>query len=352
MTRRVIQLIAAGALTCLAAVAVISAASPDRPSRSPFGESIGTDQYMTVDLGEEPPPPAALARADGPAGRSRSFAARIGDFVSRFRGAPTRASRKLVRVESPAAVRLTRSASVASGRTGNAPAKATTAVNAQIGCHFLIWDEDGEYYDWSYDVRIFDPNNNQIHAAQNWISNKPGYSSYAIAHVTDPDEGIYTCKIQWWVEEYALPEEQEFKPLTYLVPTGETTIGNAWSGSEPTAYKWRGRLTGGNFVGRQVLEAEGGGDVDTCWWPGSEKAKAVGLTILDPWEVGEGSEYGDDTVGWLWEVVDYYRTTPQLPCQSETDQIMKVNRPGASWVAYKTNRLKMGNSSGPLYFAR
>ena len=50
------------------------------------------------------------------------------------------------------------------------------------------------------------------------------------------------------------------------------------------------------------------------------------------WDVNGSNEYGDDTVGWHWLMVDYYRGNSRAPCQSETDQIMRINRPGLSWA--------------------
>jgi hypothetical protein len=225
-------------------------------------------------------------------------------------------------------------------------------VSAEIGCYFSIHDEDGDYWDFTYDVRIFDPNGNQIAYRSAWSSNTMSFVSDLRTTLTDPDEGTYTCKIKWWVYYYELPERQATETVTYLVPTGETTIENAWSDAFPTAYKWRGRLSGGSFVGRRVQEEEGGNDVDTCHFPQSIYPPAAGLTIGDPWDVGANSEYGNDIVGWLFGPVEYYRAQGRAPCQSETDQIMKINRPGTSWPSYKTNRLKMGLSATTVWSER
>jgi hypothetical protein len=59
-------------------------------------------------------------------------------------------------------------------------------------------------------------------------------------------------------------------------PSGETTLYNQWADHYATAYAWRASLSGGTFNGRQVREQNGGGDVDTCWFSGSQVAKAWG----------------------------------------------------------------------------
>jgi hypothetical protein len=51
-------------------------------------------------------------------------------------------------------------------------------------------------------------------------------------------------------------------------------------------------------------------------------------------------------------MVDYYRAEGRAPCQSETDRIMKINRPGTSWASYKTNRLKMGFTATTVWSYR
>ena len=342
MTRRTIQLVAGVAVIYLGGGALNSATVEDGAGRAPLRSNFVMDQYVTIDLEELPPLPEALARADGHGGGSLSLADRFRNLFSRFRATPVRANRRPVSAEFPATVRSTRWASAVVDRGVSASATATRSVAATVGCYFSIEDTDNGLWDWTYEARIFDTNNTQIQYRTNWVSSSPAASSNITANLTDGAEGTYTCKIKWWVESYAFPEVEATQTLTYLVPTGETTIGNAWSGSFPTAYKWRGRLTGGNFVGRQVWEAEGGNDVDTCHFPTSIYPYARGLTIGDPWDVVSNNDYGDDTVGWLWYIVDYYRDHDRDPCQSETDQVMKINRPGTSWASYKTNRLKMG----------
>lgn len=144
------------------------------------------------------------------------------------------------------------------------------------------------------------------------------------------------------------------RTVTHPVPTGEVTLHNAWSGTVPTAYKFRaGLLGGGTYTGRQIREQNGGGDVDTCHWSDSIYPQAQGLSGSGvPWTVEASNQYGDDTVGWLWYVVDYYRANSRAPCQSETSQVMQINRPGSSWVSYHTNRQKMGFTSTTVWSER
>jgi hypothetical protein len=74
----------------------------------------------------------------------------------------------------------------------------------------------------------------------------------------------------------------------------------------------------------------------------------------EPWPVGQGNEWGDDTVGWHWIYVDYYRSAGRAGgdgCRSETNQIMKINK-GSQWTTYQTNRLKMGFTNTTVWSQR
>lgn len=228
---------------------------------------------------------------------------------------------------------------------------ATAAVAATFSCRFSIWASSG-YYDFTYEARIFDPSNQQIAYATRYALSKPSFTSDLGVTVSDPAAGTYLCTINWWVNSFEVPQRQATATISYRVPSGETTLHNAWSGLFPTAYKWRGRLVGGSFGGRKVREQDGGQDVDTCYFQGSNYPPATGLTIDEPWDVDANGEYGDDVVGWLPWVVTYYRAQGRAPCQSETSQVMEINRPGASWVSYTTNRLKMGFTAHTVWSER
>lgn len=197
-------------------------------------------------------------------------------------------------------------------------------------------------------VWLLDPNGVQIGQDEDFTYGINLHVEFAVQPTVT---GLYTCHAAYSVNGASLGNLVDQQQI-YTIPNGETTLQNAWSGLIPTAYKWRGRLQGaGSFSGRQVREQEGGNDVDTCWWPGSAYTPASGLSG-GTWDVDGSNEYGDDTVGWHWLMVDYYRANARAPCQSETDQVMQINRPGSSWATYKTNRLKMGFTSTTVWSYR
>ncbi len=197
-------------------------------------------------------------------------------------------------------------------------------------------------------VWLLDPNGAQIGQDEDFTYGINLQVEFAVQPTVS---GLYTCNAAYSVNGQSIGNLQDQNQI-YTIPTGETTLQTGWSGLIPTAYKWRGRLAGaGSFNGRQVRESEGGNDVDTCWWPGSAYAPASGLSG-GTWDVNGSNEYGDDTVGWHWQVVDYYRANSRAPCQSETDQVMQINRPGSNWATYKTNRLKMGFTNTTVWSYR
>lgn len=216
-------------------------------------------------------------------------------------------------------------------------------VNATVGCQFSIYDNQGGYWDWTYEARLYDPDGNQIQFKTAWVASKTSFSGAITKTLADPEEGTYICRILWWIQDYQVPERTASQTLAYVTPNGEATLRNAWADVVPTACKWRGRLNGGSFAGRMLRELPGGNDVDTCWWPQSEVGNppAVGGTNGGPWTVDGSNEYGDDIVGWGWQAVDYYQSAGRAPCQYEGDQIMQINR-GSQWTTYKVNRLKGG----------
>lgn len=227
----------------------------------------------------------------------------------------------------------------------------TGAVQWRFGCLFSIADNNGNYWDFTYDARLIDPNDNQIKQHGAW-AHKPSFSSELAETLYDPVEGTYRCTIQWYVGGFELPQRQATATISYTTPSSETTLQNAWAGSPyGTVFKWRGRLNGGNYAGRQVSEEDGGGHVDTCYFAGGPFDPEEGLSG-GLWDVDSSSEYGDDGVGWAEFAVSVYRNHNRAPCRFEVDQIMKINRPGSSWVSYKTNRLKAGFTSTTVWSER
>lgn len=144
-------------------------------------------------------------------------------------------------------------------------------------------------------------------------------------------------------------------PLTITFPTSETTFGNAWAGlaNYATVYKWRATVSNGSFsfTGRTVTEYDGGNGNDTCWFPNSSIPPQVRVSG-GSWTIDGSNQYGDDGVGWTENAVQYYRSAGRAPCQTEFDQIMKMNNPNGPDVAYKTNRLKAGFTSTSVWSER
>lgn len=196
---------------------------------------------------------------------------------------------------------------------------------------------------------LVDPTGATIGSTEDWTYSTNLRLDFAVQPTVS---GTYTCYVRFTADGSPVGYLRDWRPI-YTAPTGENTLYNAWSGLIPTAYKWRGQLNGaGSFTGREVQEFEGGNDVDTCWWPGSAYAAVSGLSG-GTWSIDASNQYGDDTVSWHWTMVDYYRSQNRAPCQFETDQIMKINKPGSTtWVAYKTNRLKAGFTSTTVWSYR
>jgi hypothetical protein len=205
-------------------------------------------------------------------------------------------------------------------------------------------DEDGGYWDFSWDVRFKDPGQNQIGGATlGWVSNKPGANATTSRQITDPEEGEYTCSVTWWVGTYELGTSHYSQTVTYAIPTGESTSSNGWAGLPSVYHAFRGSLSGGTFNGRQVREQDGGNGSDNCHFPTSTRPPFVSVTG-GTWPVSN-NQYGDDLIGWGTTSITYYRNagmTGGNGCWAEFDQAMEINK-GSSWSGtYKTNRIKAG----------
>lgn len=228
-------------------------------------------------------------------------------------------------------------------------------VLAQILCELSAVDENGGYWDWAWEARLYDPSNTVIGSASNGVVNKPGAYSTVVANVSDPPVGSYRCEIDWYVNETYLGQSQNTKTLSYPVPTGESTSGSGegtgWSSTYPTVYKWMQTLSAGTFKGRNVSEHDGGNGDDTCWFSGSAIGKWESITG-GSWPVDTNNRWGADYVGWLPTAVSYYRAQGRAPCMTEFDQDMKINRPGTTEYKYRTNRLKAGFTSGSVWSER
>jgi len=145
-------------------------------------------------------------------------------------------------------------------------------------CEFGTESDDQSNWDFTYQARHWNPNNQQINYHSAWVSQKPSFSSSLGTQLSDPIEGTYRCTVDWWADEYYLGQGEATVQVSYTVPTGETTESGGWWEGGTSAHKWNQTLTGGSFVGRQVTEQDGGGGNDTCWFPGSRIPKGEAVT--------------------------------------------------------------------------
>jgi len=230
-------------------------------------------------------------------------------------------------------------------------------VGVNFPCTASIWDDEGYFNDFTIWLHLLDPNGNEMSPTPNpqWTSTKPSLTTSNTWTRSDPAEGAYTCKADLWVYGTYLGSPTNQKTISYPVPTGETTFGNAWSGISgfATAYKWRATVSNGpfSFTGRTTTEASGGNGNDTCWFSGSAIPPQTSVTG-GSWTVDGSNQYGDDIVGWSESAVSYYRSQSRAPCQTEFDQSMSINRPGNSDAQYKTNRLKFGFTATSVWSER
>ncbi|MFN7947560.1 MAG: hypothetical protein U0Z53_19580 [Blastocatellia bacterium] len=116
-----------------------------------------------------------------------------------------------------------------------------------------------------------------------------------------------------------------------LIPTSESTVPVGWDDIAGSKHKFIQRLLPAttSFAGRRVYEQDpGGGGPDTCWFPGSERAKFEAVTN-DPsqyWTVAQGTnQWGPDVIGWSPAAVTYYRAQGRAPCSTSFRQRMVIN---------------------------
>jgi len=99
-----------------------------------------------------------------------------------------------------------------------AGSEALTQIEFNFQCDFSAEDENGGNWDWTYEAKLYDPSNNLIKQATNWVSGKPGYNSSIAQNIIDPAEGTYTCKVDWWVQFFYLGQGQSTKTISYMCP--------------------------------------------------------------------------------------------------------------------------------------
>lgn len=159
-------------------------------------------------------------------------------------------------------------------------------VSANLGCNFAIQDDEEQYWDFTYEARIYDPDDNQIGYGTSWVSDKMSFSSNYTKTVADPPEGLYKCSVQWWVNNTQLPLQWAQFNLSYLVPTSETTTSLGWPSVYPyrSAHAWKVTLNhttpGVSFKGRYVSESFGGSVSETCHFSGSNIPEMRVITLL------------------------------------------------------------------------
>jgi hypothetical protein len=130
------------------------------------------------------------------------------------------------------------------------------------------------------------------------------------------------------------------------LPDGESSQFLGWY--EETFGRFGADLSPGNgpYSGRRVTERDPGGGWDTCWFDGSEKDYAGGITGGD-WWVDGSNHYRPDFIGWGPEAILYYRAYDRAPCGFVIPQQMVMLVPGSQshlpfeWP-YKVNWLMSG----------
>ena len=222
------------------------------------------------------------------------------------------------------------------------PAVLTRTVTYEFPCDSLLSDDDGGLWDLTAQLYLYDPSGNEVfpRPASHYVFNKPSITSNHYWTLTDPAEGQYKCKADYWISSTHIGFNQGFRTLSCLMPTGESTSSGGWY---LVYQKFYGGLYGGNFNGRKVREQEGPYGFDHCYFPGSTRPpfdKVSGGT----WDVSNNG-YGEDLIGYGSVSVAYYRNagvTGGNGCHTEFDQDMQINT-GTQWSGmYKRNRVKAG----------
>jgi hypothetical protein len=156
--------------------------------------------------------------------------------------------------------------------------------------------------------------------------------------LTDPIEGEYTCKADYWVNEIHIGFSQGKRTLSYTIPTGETNAEPTWSAQYATFTA----TLAGTFKGRKVAEFNGDGFIfDDCYYIGSPRDPFISVTGVGNWiTVSSANTYADE-IGWGTADINWYRSVlGATPCKTTLSQAMKINRPGQEPVTYLTNSIE------------
>jgi hypothetical protein len=316
--------------------------------RSGGPTNVTMSQNVTVDFDEPAPSPAPHASTLGISNRLRTWLIALLPGHSSPRASSDFASSRVGRPRVP------RPRTMPTSGMPDLRLSANHDVYATVGCTFGAQDEDQGYWDWTFEARLYDPSNNQIRYASNWVASTNGTSSSLSQDLTDPAEGTYTCKIDWWINSTYVGRGQATQNVSYSVPTGETTASGGWLAEDDSVHKWNVTLTGGNFVGRNVKESNASAPEDTCHYEGATPPFNPGVTSAnDPWLIIADNKWNEpDNVGLGTNIASYYRTHLAAPCEFTTYQRMEINIPGAGYQSYVTNTLKAGVTVSTVWSQR
>jgi hypothetical protein len=104
----------------------------------------------------------------------------------------------------------------------------------RFGSRFGIEDEEGYYWHWTYDARLYGPGDTLLKQRSDWAY-KPSFSTELTIDLTDPEPGIYRYTIDWWIEDYYLFQRQG---QTTLVPREPADLARA--GEYPDSFVYTG----------------------------------------------------------------------------------------------------------------
>jgi hypothetical protein len=145
----------------------------------------------------------------------------------------------------------------------------------------------------------------------------------------DPDTCVVLVHVYDSEEKFTDPCVERTKTFTIIKPTGETTVFDSWNSTYPQIAGFEATLTptSANFTNISVIEQDGTGSADNCWFAGSTYAKWENLTS-GTWGVRDDNKWGNDWLGWYDSRITYYRNNPtgdpSAPCATNLAQEMHV----------------------------
>lgn len=131
------------------------------------------------------------------------------------------------------------------------------------------------------------------------------------------------------------------------VASTETTTTIAWYSLLPTIFLFQGSIASSvGLAGRQVFETGNGTPSDSCWRQGDvvDGLPAAPLHVTGGgWFVGYyffNNWYDYDYVGYVPDLISYYRQHNRVPCQAAAPQAMRIYTSSGS-VVYYTDTLQV-----------